>query len=272
VDARDGQRLGRLQRRQHARQPAREHRLARTGGADQQQMVAARRGDLERAAGHGLAADVGEVLARLARVLGRRRRGGRQLGAAQPRCRFLEPRHRVHREPLDQRRLGGGVRRAEQRLRARAPRRLGEAERAAHAAQAPVERQLADRGRPREPISRHLAGRGEQPERHRQVDRGAFLGSARGGEVHGGLAVGRREAGVTQRRPDPIAHLARGGVGLSGEDEPGQSRTDIHLALDGKGLDAPEGGRTHPAQHRATSAGACERGDGAAMRGGGSPL
>ena len=60
----DGRRLERLveaQRRQHAAQSPREHRLPRTRRADEQEVVAARRGNLQRPAGQELAADVRKV-------------------------------------------------------------------------------------------------------------------------------------------------------------------------------------------------------------------
>ena len=46
---------------QQARQAACEHRLARAGRPDEQQVVAAGGGELQRATGDRLAADVGQV-------------------------------------------------------------------------------------------------------------------------------------------------------------------------------------------------------------------
>ncbi len=67
----DLQRLVEGQRRQDPGQPPRHHRLAGTGRTDQQQVVAAGAGDLERAAREELAADVGEIGAHLAAAGGR---------------------------------------------------------------------------------------------------------------------------------------------------------------------------------------------------------
>ena len=61
VDPRRLERLVERQRRQDGRQPLGEHRLARAGRADHQDVVAAGRGDLERALGVLLAVDLGEV-------------------------------------------------------------------------------------------------------------------------------------------------------------------------------------------------------------------
>ena len=69
--------LGRIQRRQQPGQARRENRLARPRRADQQQVVAAGGGNLERAFGGLLAFDVGE-LGIVRRVLGKARYRGAQ--------------------------------------------------------------------------------------------------------------------------------------------------------------------------------------------------
>ena len=63
------------ERRQNARDPARHHGLAGAGRTDQKQVVAARRGDLQRALRVFLTADLGEIGRRseLGRVGARRR-------------------------------------------------------------------------------------------------------------------------------------------------------------------------------------------------------
>ena len=55
------QRLARIQRRQQAGQALRQHRLARAGRADHQQIVSAGGGDLQRALGAFLALHVAQV-------------------------------------------------------------------------------------------------------------------------------------------------------------------------------------------------------------------
>jgi hypothetical protein len=60
----DGRRFNRLferERWEDAREPSRQHRLARSRRADHQEVVTARRGDLECTAREGLAVEVGEV-------------------------------------------------------------------------------------------------------------------------------------------------------------------------------------------------------------------
>ena len=93
----------------------------------------------------------------------------------------------AHGDRLDarERRLGGGVARAEHALEPHAPRALGDGEHAADAPQPAVERELADRRVPVELVVRHLLRRGEHRERDRQVVAGAFLAQTGRREVHG---------------------------------------------------------------------------------------
>ncbi len=60
-DHRHFEQFGRRQRRQNGRQPRGEHRFAGAGRPDHEQVMAAGRGDFERALGAFLALDVGEV-------------------------------------------------------------------------------------------------------------------------------------------------------------------------------------------------------------------
>ena len=61
MDHAEFERLGRLQRRQDPGKPRRQHRFAGAGRADHQEIVAAGRGDFERALGALLALDVAEI-------------------------------------------------------------------------------------------------------------------------------------------------------------------------------------------------------------------
>ena len=157
VDHRRLERLVEGERRQDAGQAAREHRLARAGRADEEQVVAARGGDLERAPRHLLPAHVGEVAraggragvdGAAARGTARRRRSPSL--AAQQRDELAEvgaprgPRSRPRRPPRPRSR--GGTTSAAHAARAR-PRRDGQ--HAAHGPQRAVERELAHEQRVR---------------------------------------------------------------------------------------------------------------------------
>ena len=95
--------------------------------------------DLHRAAREDLSAHVREVSGMSRLAVGRRRRLARQVGAAQPRRGLPEIAHRMHRERLDERGLGCGLRRAQQGGHAVADECIGQRQRAAHAAYGTVE-------------------------------------------------------------------------------------------------------------------------------------
>ena len=163
VDLGDLERLLEARRRQDARQPPREHRLAGAGRADHQQVVAPRRGDLEGALGVLLTADVGKIRAvgpRLGRI-GNRRAG--RLRRPAPVEQIREPRERrdrAHLDSLHQRRLGRVGLRNEQAAVSRAAGAERGGQRAAHRAELAAQRQLTDQGAVLELLRRNLrAGR-----------------------------------------------------------------------------------------------------------------
>jgi len=250
VEPRERQRLGGLERRQQPGQPPREHRLARAGRTDEQQVMAAGRGDLQRTPCDRLPAHIREVLALARGGLGRRgRRTIERELAAQPRARLEQRRRRQHAQLLDQRRLGRCVRGADQRARPGAPRRLGERERAARAAHAAIERDLADRGDLRERLAGRLLGRDEQAEREREVGCRAFLAAVGGREVHGHAPVRSVEPRVPQRGPDTIARLARRRIRQANHGEPGQAGAHVDLAVDRECLETPERSGANAREH-----------------------
>ncbi len=123
VDPRDLERLLERGRRQDAREPARHHRLAGARRAHHQQVVPARRGDLERPLRVRLAADVGEV--RSIAPAWQRRAGARVRArdssgrAGGPRC-WLERADAEHLHPARERRLRPRSPRARSSARIRA--------------------------------------------------------------------------------------------------------------------------------------------------------
>ena len=139
-----------IERRQDPRQPAREHRLPRPGRAAEEDVVPARRRQLERAPGALLPADVREVGRRRRAVSVRhQRRFGLQLAlAAQVRDGLCEVTDR-DRGDAGESCFSSRVRRTQESLGAEPPRTLGDGEDAADPAQPAVERELADRGVPR---------------------------------------------------------------------------------------------------------------------------
>ena len=147
------QRLVERQRRQDPRQAPREHRLARAGRPDEQQVVAAGGRDLERAARDLLPAHVGQVRRLGALPVRPRRRRPRRAGAS--RALAAQERDQLGSGSAgactvvaaDDRGLGRVVARHEQPPDAAAARPGGDRQHAAHRPQRAVERQLADEQR-----------------------------------------------------------------------------------------------------------------------------
>ena len=137
-----------LEQRQDPRQTPREHRLAGSGRAGEQQVVTAGRGDLERAPRTLLPAEVAEV-GRGRRVvhpaLVWRRVCGRRLAPSPQVGDRLGEMRDGYGLDAGQGDLGARLGRADDPVEPGPARALGRDERAGHGSEAPVERQLADR-------------------------------------------------------------------------------------------------------------------------------
>lgn len=210
-------------RRQDPGKAGRQHRLAGTGRADQQQAVLARRGHFHGAPGLQLPLDVAEI------------RIGRQLA------------DRLRLVPLQP---GGGIARAEvgadiQQGGRREDLRLGQqcgfvgiggrqdeaapvaillllalhgaghGQRAANGQQLARQRQFAGIFVVVQTIRRHLFGGGEDAQGDGQVEATGVLGQVGGGQVDGNAAGGEFKPGVLQRRPDAVLGFLHLGLGES---------------------------------------------------------
>jgi len=189
------QRLLHAQRRQQPGEALRQHGLARAGRPHQQQPVAARGGDLQRAPGGGLTLHVGQVGAR---GLGRGRGGLQGVPAAavavrRRAARGQELAHHVQqvRGAVDgraghQRGLLRALRRQHQaRAFVLAAQRQRRGQRAAHRAQLARQRQLARELPAREPRRVDLPAGREQAQGDGQVEAPRVLGQVGRGEVDG---------------------------------------------------------------------------------------
>ena len=229
VNHRGRQRLGPVERREQARQPLGEHRLARPGRADHQQVVAAGGGDLQRPAGHGLAADVGEV--------GQRRRFGRRRGGPGSSGHGASPVSAS--DDLGQRRgdahvaLGGA--RAPRQLRRRGTTTSTSPSTATIGATPGTRRSVPSRpSSPRNASSSderlgHLAGCDEDADGDRQVEAGTDLARARRRQVDRDALVRPLEAGAHHGGADAVARLAARTVGLADDAVAGQALADVDL-------------------------------------------
>ena len=253
VDARDLDRLGARKWREDPGQPPGEHRLAGAGRPRQEQMVASGRGDLGRAAGDELPAEVAEIgggivaAHALAEGEGRDRPGpedvldgGGQVGDGNDL------------DALD----GRGLERARggqhDLLEAGVAGRERQTQRAPHGANLSTQAELADedaagrarRARPAEP---------QQAEGHRKVERRAAFPEVGRGEVDGDGPRRDREARVAQGGPDAIARLAHSGVGEADDGESRQAVGRVDLDVEHARLDAERGGGMNPGEHETSS-------------------
>ena len=212
------QRLVEAERRQDPRQPRGEHRLAGARRADEQQVVAARGGDLQRAPRDLLPAHVGQVRRRRPATAGAAVAARPPAAASQgsPRssatsalrfggaCTSWPPTTAA--SPA----LSGGT---TSRRTPRAARPGGDRQHAAHRPQRAVERQLADEQRAVERRRVDDARRRQHADRNRHVERGAVLAQVGGRQVDGDPARRQLEPAVLERAPDAHAPLADARVG-----------------------------------------------------------
>jgi hypothetical protein len=250
LDAGDLERRVQLERRQHTRKPAREHRLAGSRGTREEQVVAPRGGDLERTARPLLSADIREIeLRRL-----RRMPVGGDVGLG------LNPVAEVHRrlgQVAQRNRLHageGGLRRrscrADEPRQTRLPRRLGRGQHAADRTQPPVEGELADRCVAAQAFRRDLARGGEEGEGDRQVEARALLPQRRGRQVDGDPPLhGPLELGGGNPAAHAVLRLLAGAVGEADDRKAGDPALEVRLDLDPARLEADDGVRDRAREH-----------------------
>ena len=253
VDPRHLERGGRVERRQDPGQPAREHRLPRTGRAAEEDVVPARRCQLERAPGAFLPADVGEVGRGRAPIPVRdERRLGLELQlAAQVPDRLGEVPDRDRGDACESS-LSRRVGRTEETLGAEPPRSLGDREHAADPAQPPVQRELADGSGALEGAARELLRRRQQRQRDRKVETRALLAQLRGREVDRDPAGREAQLGGGDPAADSFPRLLAGAVGEADDREAGDAVAYVGLHVDATGLEADERMRDRACKHAAT--------------------
>ena len=202
------ERLVTRHRRQDRRKPPGEHRLARTGWSDHEDVVSPGGRHLESPAGLPLTPDLGEI-DRMPRV----RAPGRRLGHGRLPRPSQEPDHLPERSRADdleivhQRRLGRVRRRHDHASQSRTGRSDRHRQHAGGRDQAAPERELAGEGPPLEPRGGHLRGGREHPQRDRQVEAGAVLAERARREVHHDATQRPFQASALDRRSDPIARV-----------------------------------------------------------------
>ena len=252
VDHRSLEQLAGRERRQQARQPARQHRLARARRSDEQQVVAAGRGDLERAFGALLTLDVAQVRPRLG-VQHRPRLGRAQhLDAAEVVDQGDQRARRQHRRlpaPGRLRAIGLGADQAE-------PEPVRGHRRGQHAADRgdpAIQRQLADGGPAGERVRRDHAHGRQDAQRNRQVVVAAFLGQVRRRQVDDDAPRRHRQPEAREGRADALAALAHRLVAEADDDRPGLAAGELDLDVDPPRVDALKGHGHDTCEHRLPS-------------------
>ena len=246
-----------LERRQQARQARRQHRLARTGRADHQQIVAAGRRHFEHALGAFLALDLRKVGINGA-VVGDQRFRHRQRLLATQMVEQGKQRGRRH----DGRAFavaGRGLEAAPSRLaaahrgadQATAGRGRGDRRRqyARHTAEGAIQRQFAQHHE----IFQALAGEhthgGKKCEGNRQVVVAAFLSQIGRRQIDGDALWREGQAQRPECCPHPLATFAHGLVGEADHRESDGPRRDHDLHVDRQDVDALESHGPHLCLH-----------------------
>ena len=231
---------GLLQRhgRQDPREPGGEHTFARTRRAAHEDIVAARRGDLQRPLGQLLALDFGEIrLGRLVLV--------QIVPELRPAREEFPLVHQIHRfAQRGEAENGKLAARGQGRFAGVAQRHrhgvdfsgtaqhIREGQRPLHGPERTVEGELPGKAEMAEPVAFHHARFSQQAESDGQIEGRSFLAQVRGRQIHHGHPGGQRVAGTQESRVDALPAFADRRVG--------QSHDGDHAFL--------EGGRASPAE------------------------
>ena len=103
----------------------------------------------------------------------------------------------------------------------------------------------------RPPTGPNLLRAEQDPDGHREVERGAGLAQVGRGEIDRDPARRVDEAGVPERAADAFARLLERGVGQPDDGEPGQPGRDVDLDADEPAVEAVECGGRDDGQHAA---------------------
>lgn len=256
VELRDLDGLLARELRQEAGQTRGEHGFPRTGRSHHEDVVTARRRQLQGAPGQGLAAHVAEVrrVRRAGRDARRRLERARRVRPRQDPGRFGEGGDGDREEP-SQRRLPGVLRRDQGPAQAALAARRGQGQHAARREHGAVEAEFAQDEGVRPPgLGDQLARHGQHPQGHGEVQMGALLLELGRRQPDHEPAVGEDVAGVAHRSGDPIARLAHRPFGQAHDAEARQPARKVGLHAHQVRPRAPRRRRPEPCQHTITYA------------------
>ena len=157
----------------------------------------------------------------------------------------------THGNRLDsgERRLGRGTGGAEYPRQPRLECGLGEREHPAHGSQASVERELAHRRVLRERIAGDLAGRSQNRQCDRQVERRALFPQGRRSEIDRYPSQRPLELGRSDSASHAMLRFLARAVGEPDDGEPGQAVLEMRLDLDSASLETDERVRDGAREH-----------------------
>ena len=227
VDPGHRERLGSGQRRQQPDQAFSQHRLARTGWSDHQEVVTPRRRDFHGASPERLTPHVGQV-GRVRGVAGLRHgRDARPVGVATQNGHQLAQRGRaVDLVSTHQRRLTDVTEGHDHAERAR---RVGQGDHAGDMAQRAIQPELSTEGTAFAGSRAQLARGDEQAHGEGEVEPGTAFPHSRRGQVDDCPSKRPRQPAGQEGGANAIPRLAHRCVGQSDDGESGQAVGDVHL-------------------------------------------
>ena len=236
--------------RQDARQTLGHHGLARARRAYDQDVMAAGRGDLQRALYVLLALHVREVRARELHLAQIRGRGGAEaLLPAQMMHQLHHVLHRVDGQALGKGGLAGVFRRDIELFDPRLLRRQRHGQRPGHGPQLAGQRELAQEGRVPARLPDLLRGGQIGHQDGQIVERAGFL-PVRRRQVHGDAAGVKAEAVVADRGAHPFPGFLDRRVRQAHDVKGGHAVGDVELHRDGKAADAAHAEAVDLGKHR----------------------
>ena len=259
----DAMNLGRLQRffegqrRHDGGHALGQHGLAAARRSDHQDVVPAGAGDLDRALGRVLSAHIFEIhaqaLALAEQLGGRDLHGSYAVSGVDELHHFHQRAHGKDIHAVDHRRLASVDLGHQQVGDLLGTRRYGDRQRAADAPQAAIERQLAHHHVIVQLALVQSAIGAKDAERHRQIESRSLFLHVRGSQIDRDVSGRNVVAGILQRRANPLAALANGGIGQAHGREVVFTKLharNIDFDIDQIGVDAVNGGGKCLEEHK----------------------
>ena len=120
-----------------------------------------------------------------------------------------------------------------------------------HRTHAAIQRKFAQKNHAVERLAEKCSEASENAQRHRQIERRAFLAHVGGSQVDGdAMGRGKIVSAILQRRFDPLAAFLDGDIGQAHNVELAHlGRADIHLDFHEVRFDAEDGGAKRFEEH-----------------------